>query len=151
VRSSASAGRPIVLAAEQHGHRPVLGVRQQVGCGLARRHGRPLGGPAPAREAGHAHAVRERGFERVVVLDPGDEVARLVRHHLDLIRLVRDRPHEPQGARAHVLHGADRRRDVDGILRLVQDDANLVENGHQRSGEGGRTNGRQRAASCRSP
>src|SRR5512141_264744 len=79
---------------------------------------------APARrETRNANAIGHGAFEVVEMLDSIDELMRVVRNADEPRWIVRDWPDKTKPADAHVLHRANCRRDVDGILRLVKDNS----------------------------
>lgn len=114
----------MILAAEEQRHRPVARGAEQAGRGVTRIEARAFGRAAARGEPGNADTPRQRGVQRVVFLNAPDDLPGIVRDDLDPIALVRHRTDEAQIRDAHVLHCAHHGRDVDGVLRLVQHDAN---------------------------
>src|SRR5918992_1378133 len=93
-----------------------------------------LRGALPGSVRCDTHAPFERLLDRITVANRGYEVLAIVCDKADSRSIVLRRPNERQRLKAHVLHRTHDRRDVDRILRLVQDDADASERiSHDRS------------------
>ena len=120
--------KSLVLPPEQKRNRAGAGEAEQLGAGRAGRRDFALGSSPPGSEAGDAHAPFQRLLDRLAVPDALDDVAGVVRDSLEAPGIVFHRADEVQVAAPHVLHRANGRGDVDGVLRLVEDDSNRGKN-----------------------
>ena len=113
-------GKALVFPTEQQRHRSGSSEVEQLRAGRSWSREITLRGSPPRREAGDADTALQRLLDGVAIGDALDDVARVVGNSLETPRVVFDRTDEVEIPAAHVLHRANRRCDVDGILRLVQ-------------------------------
>src|SRR5438309_10127624 len=100
-----------------------IGARRPWGRDVALR------GSTPRRKSGNSDDARQRLLDGFTIFYALDDVIGIVRDAGEPPRIVFDRAHEIQVRAAHVLHRADRRGDVDRILRLVEDNSYRGQNG----------------------
>src|SRR3954467_6151846 len=114
-------GKTLVFPAEQNRDGTAARKIEQLSAGLSRCRDISLRGATTCGEAGSSHYSLEGFVDRVTVFYAIDDVVGAVRNPRKSPWIVLDRSHEVEIRKPHVLHGADRSRDVHRVLRLVQD------------------------------
>ena len=133
---------PAILTSEEHRHIAVRRALDQLLGGAPRLRHTAFCGAMPGGERRDADAALERLVDGLAVANLGDDILAVVRDEPDPRCVVRRGSDQGQRREAHVLHCADDGRDVDGILRLVQHDANARERiSHVRRRAGGNARG----------
>src|SRR5512146_204671 len=128
-----------VLAAKDDGDGPFPRRVEELRRRNLRVDDTPLGCAAACGEPQDANAVGNGSVEAVESLDSLDEIHRAVGDALEIDLSIRNGIHQPKSTHAHVLHRADRRGNVDHVLRLVEhDDHGVEERFRHCESEGGR-------------
>src|SRR4029077_19219586 len=116
-------GKSFVLSSEQDCDWAVPCEIEKLNAGRLRICQITLGCPASRRETRDTHDSIERLLDSVAIPDAFDDIAGFVRNPLEPPGIVFHRTNKIEVGTSHVLHRANLRRDVDGILRLVQYDS----------------------------
>ena len=121
-------GKSLVLSSKKNRHRSGASEIQKINARISWCRDVTLGGPSPRREPRDAGAPSESVLDGIAVCNALDDIRGSVRDTFESPGIVRDRAYQVQTRASHILHRADSRRDVDRILRLVQDDSYSGEN-----------------------
>jgi hypothetical protein len=119
--------KAVVFTPEENRCISVPGEREKVGGALRCIEQLALCRAPSRSEPRNTNTIPNRGFEIVVMLDRFDQFVRVMRDPDEAIAIICNRPHEPERVNPHVLHRANRRADIDGILRFVENDFDVVE------------------------
>ena len=114
-----------VLTAEDDRHGPFACVPEDAGREFARPRVVALRGARACRRAHHEGGVGQGFVQRVRPGDGVDDVVGAVGDSGDPPCVELARVYDGEAGEAHVRHGAHRRRDVDQVLGLVQDDGEV--------------------------
>jgi hypothetical protein len=120
----------VVFAPEQEGDASLLCKRKEITRALGGTEKLALRCPAAGCESCNANTVGDCRLEGVEMLNRLEDFVRVVRDSYQAIAIIRNRPDEAKLMYSHVLHRANCRADVDGILRLVENDLDFFEKRH---------------------
>ena len=123
-------GEPAALAPEDECDGRIPGSADQPLGGLARQVARPLQRTRARGRSDDQGATLQRRSERIVDASTGEQVIRARGPRRLLGAWIAQRSDQSQVGQAHCLHRAGRRADIAGVRCIDENDANIVESGH---------------------